>query len=73
MTDKLYELFGEERVKYFQTSDRARMELGDTFITYRRESNWVILSVGSNEGEAPVALCKDPEHLERVFNVIVRG
>lgn len=75
MYDTIYKIFGDDKVRYFHSSDAHRMETGETWITYsyfQGNSNKVVLIFGSNEfDEVPLRVCTTPEELENLVKALI--
>lgn len=71
--DVLDKLFGDEKVKYFQSSDAYKRIAGDTFVSYRFDGHKgaVVISVGgSNIDETPIKVCYSGEEIKTLLNAI---
>ena len=75
MYDMIQKIFGEDRVKYFHSSDAHKMETGETWITYQYfqgDPKRVMLIFGSTEyDEVPLRVCSTPEELEDLVKALI--
>jgi len=71
----LNKYFGNEKVKFFQSSDAFSRIAGDTFITYYYNRNCkdsVVLAIGgSHIDETPIRVCNTAEELENLIKAII--
>jgi len=68
MRDVLYKYFKDDRCKYYHPSDAIADE---HYITYEWRGDKIVLSIGCNEGQVPVFVCKSSEELESKIKFII--
>lgn len=75
MQEVLYKLFGDEKVRWFQSSDSYQRISGDTYISYRYDGGYkgaVIISVGgSNIDETPIKVCYTADQINKLVQAII--
>lgn len=71
INDVLYKYFKDEKVLYFQSSDRHKSIEGDTYLKYEKAGG-IELWFGGNNGEVCLICTTDPERIESIIEAIIR-
>lgn len=68
----LTKYFGEERTRYYQSSDAHKAIEGDPYLRYETPSrDSVALYVGGDNGDVCITVCTDPERLDKLLDAIL--
>ncbi len=70
MDKVIAQYFGEERTIYFNPSDVIG---ANHYLTYRKHKDYIILSIGSDEGEVSIGIFNIPTALEHCIKHIIYG
>jgi len=65
----LDELFGGERVKYFQQADVINLE---HYLRWEQQGEHFIISIGCSEGEFPFKLVSTKEEVEEIIRIMLK-
>lgn len=70
MEDVIYKHFRDERNKYYNPADIIS---ANHYVTYRKDSGGVILSIGCDEGQVDVGIFWTADELNTAIERIVYG
>ena len=62
--------FGDERTLHFNIADIIQCE---HYLSYRKESDGIVLTVGSDEGETDIAYIENPKNLTKAIELIIHN
>lgn len=71
----LDKIFGDSKIRFFQSSDALSGIAGDTYISYRYHAgrkDSIIISIGGSEiEETPVRVCTSAEQINKLVTAII--
>ena len=73
--EMLDNLFGDEKIKFYHSSDAFTDLAGDTYITYsyyKGDKNRVMISIGgSHLDETPIKICSNAEQIQKIVEAVI--
>lgn len=73
--DVLYDIFREDKIKYFNSSDAFEHLAGDPFIRYAYHGGLkskVVISIGGNNiEEVPIRICSTAKQIKNLVDAII--